>query len=89
LRILFNSALIIWCDNISATYLFANPIFHVHTKHVKVDYYFVRDRATKKEIHIRLIPSHDQLADVFTKPLPIAPFIAFQFKLQVDPPPSA
>jgi len=43
----------------------------------------------KKEIHIRFIPSHDQLVNVFTKPLPTAPFTAFRFKLQVDPPPSA
>jgi len=43
----------------------------------------------KKEIHIRFIPSHDQLANVFTKPLPTTSFTAFRFKLQVDPSPSA
>ena len=80
LRILSNSALIIWCNNIGAIYLSANPIFHARTKHVEVDYHFVRDRATKKEIHIRFIPYHDQLADVFIKPLPTASFTTFQFK---------
>jgi EAL domain-containing protein (putative c-di-GMP-specific phosphodiesterase class I) len=89
LQILSTSAPTLWCDNLGATYLSVNPIFHARTKYVEVDYHFVRDRVVKKEIQIRFIPSHDQLADVFTKPLPTAPFTAFRFKLQVDPPPSA
>jgi histone deacetylase 1/2 len=83
------SAPTIWCDNLGATYLSANPIFHARTKHVEVDYHFVRDRVAKKEIQIRFIPSQDQLADVFTKPLSTASFTAFRFKLRVNPPPSA
>jgi hypothetical protein len=89
LQIHSDSTPTIWCDNLDATYLSANPIFHARTKHIKVDYHFVRDRVTKKEIQIRFIFSHDQLADVLTKSLPTALFTAFRFKLQVDPPPSA
>ena len=80
---------IIWCDNLGATYLSANPVFHARTKHIEIDYHFVRDRVAKKEIQIRFISSKDQLADVFTKPLPAPSFMAFKFKLRVDPPPSA
>jgi len=89
LRILSVSAPIIWFDNFGVTYLSANLVFHAHTKHVEVNYHFVRDRVAKKEIQIRFISSQDQLADVFTKPLPTASFTAFRFKLRVDPPPSA
>ena len=56
---------------------------------VEVDYHFVRDRVAKKEIQIRFISSHDQLANVVIKPLPTAPFITFRFKLQVNHPLSA
>ena len=79
----------IWCDNLGATYLSANPIFHARTKHVEEDYHFVRDRVEKKEIQIRFIPSRDHFDDVFTKPLSTTSFIAFRFKLRVDPSPLA
>ena len=84
-----SSATTIWCDNLGATYLSLNPIFHARTKHVEVDYHYVRDRVTKKEIQIRFIPSKDQLADVLTKPLASSPFTSLCSKLHVDNPPSA
>ena len=83
------SAPIIWCDNLGATYLFVNPVFHAHTKRVEVDYHFVRDKVAKKEIQILFISSRDQLVDAFTKSPPTTSFTAFHFKLQVDPPPSS
>ena len=59
----------LWCDNIGATYLSANPIFHRRTKHVEVDYHFVRERVSTRQLDVRLISSKDQLVDIMTKPL--------------------
>jgi EAL domain-containing protein (putative c-di-GMP-specific phosphodiesterase class I) len=38
----------IWCDNIGATYLTANPMFHGQVKHIKIDFHFVRERVARK-----------------------------------------
>jgi hypothetical protein len=67
---------VLWCDNIGATYLSANPVFHARTKHIEVDYHFVRERVARRQLQIKFISSKDQLADIFTKPLPLPQFEA-------------
>jgi hypothetical protein len=61
----------LWCDNLRATYLSANPIFHGRVKHVKIDYHFIRERVASKHLEIRLIASKDQVGDGFKKTLSI------------------
>jgi hypothetical protein len=34
---------IIWCDNLGATYLTAYPVFNARTKHIEIDFHFVRE----------------------------------------------
>jgi histone deacetylase 1/2 len=57
---------ILWCDNLGATYLSANPVFHARTKHIEVDFHFVREKVALGALDVRFIASGDQLADVFT-----------------------
>ncbi|XP_019198888.1 PREDICTED: uncharacterized protein LOC109192641 [Ipomoea nil] len=73
----------LWCDNMGATYLCANPVFHARTKHVEVDYHFVRDKVTSGEYKVTFVSTKDQVADIFTKPLPAARFAILRDKLNV------
>lgn len=35
------SPTLLFCDNLSTTYMVANHIFHARTKHIELDYHFV------------------------------------------------
>jgi hypothetical protein len=77
------SAASLWCDNLGATYLSANPMFHARTKHIEVDYHFVRERVVRKQLEIRFISTNDQVADGFTKALSLQKFTSFQHNLNL------
>jgi histone deacetylase 1/2 len=75
---------VLWCDNIGATYLSANLVFHARTKHIEVDYHFVRKRVAQKLLDIRFISSGDQVADRFTKSLSTRQLEVFRRNLNLD-----
>lgn len=59
----------IYCDNIGATYLSTNPVFHSRMKHLALDYHFTREQVQNHTLRVSHVSSKDQLADGLTKPL--------------------
>ena len=74
----------LWCDNVSALTIASNPLFHARTKHVEVDYHFVREKVLRKDLQVKYITTDDQLDDVFTKSLPTSRFIFLRSKILVS-----
>ena len=70
LRIPISSTPTLYSDNIGATYLSANPVFHSRMKHLAIDYHFVRDLVQSSSLRVVHVSSRDQLADALTKSLP-------------------
>ena len=65
---------IVWCD-MSAIALTLNPLYHGRTKHFEIDFHFVREKVLQKVVTVQHIGSHDQLAGIFTKALPVPPLV--------------
>ena len=70
-------------DNMSALHMAKNPIHHARTKHIELDYHFVREKVTCGLLTTKYIPSLQQTADIFTKPLSKELFFKFQYKLGI------
>ena len=77
---------ILWCDNIGTTFLVANPVNYARTKHISMDYHFVREQVANKKLEVRFISSKDRLADTLTKSLCKQSFILSRDKLTVVAP---
>ncbi|GKC16629.1 ribonuclease H-like domain-containing protein, partial [Tanacetum coccineum] len=72
-----STATLIYCDNVSAVYMSANPVQNQRTKHIEIDIYFVCDMVTAGQVSVLHVPSHYQYAAIFTKGLPSALFEDF------------
>ena len=60
---------ILKCDNHSAFKLAFNLVFHARSKHIKLDYHFIREKVKRKEVILEFVASTKQLANMFTKGL--------------------
>ncbi|KAL6332549.1 hypothetical protein AAG906_008969 [Vitis piasezkii] len=73
----------LYYDNISASYMTPNPVFHGRTKHIEIDFHFVREKVFHKNLTMLYTPFANKLADCLTKALPIQRFLHFRNKLTV------
>eukprot|EP00253_Pinus_taeda_P008410 PITA_08410 len=60
----------ILCDNTSAISISKNPAMHSKTNHIPIKYHFLREQVLEQKVKLEYVPSEEQVADIFTKPLP-------------------
>uniref|UniRef100_A0A2N9EGZ0 Integrase catalytic domain-containing protein n=1 Tax=Fagus sylvatica TaxID=28930 RepID=A0A2N9EGZ0_FAGSY len=84
LHVPLSSPPVLWCDNAGALALASNPVFHARTKHIEIDYHFIREKVVNRDMSLRFISTGDQRADIFTKGLPTPRFQLLRDKLLVS-----
>ena len=68
------SCINIFCDSQSAICLTKDQMFHERIKHIDVRYHFIRGVIAKGDVKVCKISTHDNLADMMTKPVPATKF---------------
>jgi len=69
LHLLPSSPSCLLCDNDTATHLAEDHIWHSHTKHICVKYHFICKQVLAGNVTVSRVPSKDNAADIFMKPL--------------------
>ena len=68
----------------SAMDLAVSTKHHSRLKHIDIRFHFVREAYQSKLINLRYVPTADQVADMFTKPLSAKQFAKFRKCLQIE-----
>jgi hypothetical protein len=83
LKLTYTGPIPIHYDNTNAISVSKNPILHSKTKCIPIKYHFLREQVTNIIVQLNYIPSTEQIADIFTKPLATIPFGYLHQKLGV------
>ena len=59
----------LFIDSLSVIELANNPEHHAKTKHINIQYHFIREYITNNIIQLSYISTKEQLADMLTKAL--------------------
>jgi hypothetical protein len=53
---------------------------HSKRKHIPIKYHFLQEQVEEKNIRVKYVGTKEQVADIFTKPLPLE---AFEYIYQI------
>nr|GFC73650.1 retrovirus-related Pol polyprotein from transposon TNT 1-94 [Tanacetum cinerariifolium] len=62
------------CDSKATIAISCNPVQHSRTKHIDVRYHFIKEKVEKGIVELFFVGTEYQLAELFTKALPVERF---------------
>lgn len=76
------------CHNSSTINISKNLVMHLRTKHIAIKYHFLKEKFEVQEVMMGYVATSEQVAYIFTKPLPMSTFEYLRHKLGVVSPAS-
>jgi hypothetical protein len=58
-------------------------MMHSKKKHIPINYHFLWEQVAEKKIRVEYVGTKEQVADIFTKPIPREAFEYFHQRLRV------
>ena len=87
IQVKYDEPIPIFFDNTSAINISKNLVMYSKTKHIPIKFHFLREQVTEKNIKLEYVGTKEQIADIFTKPLPRETFEYLKQRLGVIPSP--
>ena len=81
---LVEQAVRIECDSQSAIFLVKNPTYHSKTKHIDVQYHFVRDIIQENKVSLMKVDTLKNVADSLTKSMSTKKFSWCRGSMGID-----
>ncbi len=79
-----DSAITLYCDNQGAIALAENPSHHNRSKHIDIQYHFIREAIATDKIRMQYLPTEQMASDGLTKPLVATKFTTFRIQLNMQ-----
>jgi hypothetical protein len=70
IQVEYDEPIPIYCDNTRIINISKNLVMHSNMKHIPIKYHFLREKVVEKNIIVENVGTEEQVADIFTKPLP-------------------
>lgn len=74
---------VIHTNSRSAMFMATNPVIQAKTRHIEIDYHYIREFITRGDIRLQFVRSEKQAADIFTKALPVSLFQRHRQRLRL------
>lgn len=81
--------LLLFCDNIRELFITTNQVLHARTKHIELNYHFIREKFAQEQLITQSVRFRDQLEDIYIKALANNHFKFSRDKLRVVSSPSS
>jgi len=73
----------LWVENIGALALSSKHVFHAKTKHIEVNYHFIREKILNIDLQVDYISTSDQPLNNFTNVLSSSRFLLIRHQLML------